>query len=85
MLFAVRPDGGVASLPQVVVDLSDAPGAWFTAFPFVRLEGAGSELPGCGSRLRRGLDLADSLVDFTCRRLPHLISDMCVDVQRGAA
>lgn len=85
MFFAVRPDGGVASLPQMIVDLSDAPGAWFTAFPFVRLEGAGSELPGCGSRLRCGLDLADPLVNLKRRCLPHLVSNMRIDVQRGAA
>ena len=85
MLFAVRPDGGIAAFPQMIIDLSDAPGAWFTAFPFVRLESAGSELLGCGSRLRCGLDLADSMVNLSCRRLPHLVSDMRVDVQRGAA
>ena len=46
MLFAVRPDGGVTALPQMVVDLSDAPSAWFAAFPLVRLEGAGSMFSG---------------------------------------
>ena len=85
MLFAVRPDGGIPSLPQIVVDLSDAPSAWFAAFPLVRLEGAGGEFPGRGFRLLCGLDLADSPVDFACCRLSHLIGDVGVDVQSGAA
>ena len=85
MLFAVRPDGGIPSLPQIVVDLSDAPSAWFAAFPLVRLEGAGGEFPGRGFRLLCGLDLADSPVDFACCRLSHLIGDVGVDVQCGAA
>ena len=85
MLFAVRPDGGVAALPQVVVDLSDASGAWLATFTLVRLEGAGSGFLCGGFCFCRKLGLADSPVDFACRCLPHLIGDVGVDVQRGAA
>ena len=47
MLFAVRPDGGVAALPQVVVDLSDASGSRLTPLAFVGLECTGGRFPWC--------------------------------------
>ena len=85
MLFAVRPDGGVAALPQVVIDLCDASGAWLATFTLVRLEGAGSGFLCGGFCLRFELSLANPLVNLACRRLPHLVRDMGVDVQRSAA
>ena len=85
MLFAVRPDWGVAALPQMVVDLSDAPGSCLAPLALVRPECAGSGFLCGGFCFCRKLGLADSPVDFACRCLPHLIGDVGVDVQRGAA
>jgi hypothetical protein len=47
VLLAIRPDGGVAALPQMVVDLSDASGPRFTPLAFVGLECTGNRLPRC--------------------------------------
>lgn len=85
MLFAVRPDGGVAALPQVVIDLCDASGAWLATFTLVRLEGAGSGLSWHWLILHLCLRFDAALVNLHCRCTAHLIGDMGVDVQRGAA
>lgn len=47
MLLAIRPDWGVAALPQVVVDLSDASGSRLTPLAFVGLECTGGRFPWC--------------------------------------
>ena len=85
MLFAVRPDGGVAALPQVVIDLCDASGAWLAALALVRLEGAGSGLSWHRLILHLCLRFDDALVNLHCCCTAHLIGDMGVDVQRSAA
>ena len=46
VFFAVWPNWGVSALPQMVIDLGDAPGARFAALTLVSLEGAGSKLSG---------------------------------------
>lgn len=85
MFFAVRPDGGVPSLPKVIVDLNDAAGAWFAPLPFVGLKGAGSRFSGSSFYFSLRLCLSNPLVDL-CRRCPlHLICHMSVDVQGGGA
>ena len=40
-------DGGVAALPQVVIDPADATSARFAPLPLAGLEGAGGRFPGC--------------------------------------
>ena len=42
---AVGEPRGVSSFPQVLIDLTDASGAWFAALTFVGLEGGGSRFP----------------------------------------
>ena len=49
MLLAIRPDWGVAALPQVVVDLSDASGACLRRLPLYgwKVLGAGFRGADC--------------------------------------
>ena len=46
VFFAVWPDGGVAALPQMIVDLADTAGAWLAALTLVGLKGAGGGFAG---------------------------------------
>ena len=46
-LFAVGPDGRVASFPELLVDLGDAPGPRLTPLAFMGLECAGNRLSRC--------------------------------------
>lgn len=85
VLLAIRPDGRIPPLPQVVVDLRDASGAWFASLPFVSPEGAGSGLLRCRYGLLLGLSPTDSLVDLHRRCTAHFVGDMGVYIQRGAA
>ena len=47
VLFAVGPDGRVASFPELLVDLGDAPGPRLTPLAFMGLECAGNRLSRC--------------------------------------
>ena len=49
------------------------------------LEGAGGGFSRGSPGLYLRINFPDTLVDFHCRRPAHLIGDMGVDVQRGAA
>ena len=76
--------GGVASLPEVVVDLAHTAGSWLSIFAFHRLEGGGCGLPA-GSCVGRWLHPGNAPVDAVSGSLAHFIADMGVDVQgRGA-
>ena len=46
VFFAVWPDGGVPSFPQMVVDLADTAGAWLAPLTLVGLKGAGDGFAG---------------------------------------
>lgn len=84
VLLAIEPDGGVPSLPEMVVDLTDTSGTGFPALTFMSLESAGGWL------LRRDVFIqcrrcfANPAVNLCRRCATHLISDMGVDVQCGA-
>ena len=73
--------GGVATLPQVVIDLGDTPGARLTVFALDWLEGSSAGRFRCF--LVRRLCPGDGPVDFVRRLLPHFVGDMGVHVQRG--
>ena len=78
-------DGGVAALPQVVIDLANASGAWFAPLSLVGLEGAGGWFLGCRFPPGFRFGSPDSLVDLVRRVLPHGIGDVGVGVQGGGA
>ena len=82
--FAVGVSGGVFTLPEVVVDLVDAPGAPFAACGLPGLE-VTLVCVGLLFRLLRhgGIGFADVAVDFHRRLLLHGIGDVGVNVQRG--
>ena len=46
VFFAIWPDGGVPSFPQMVVDLADTAGAWLAALTLVGLKGAEGRFSG---------------------------------------
>lgn len=69
----------------MVIDLGDTARARLAPLAFVGLEGAGGGFPGCCAMLYRWISFTDTLVDFRCRRPAHLVGDMGVDVQCGAA
>lgn len=69
----------------MVVDLGDTACARFMPLVFVRLEGAGGGLSRCCLCLHLWFNSGDALVDFCCRRSPHLVRDVGVYVQRSAA
>ena len=46
ILFAVRPDGGIPSLPQFLIDLGDTARACLASLTFASLEGAGGGFRG---------------------------------------
>ena len=83
VLFAVRPDGGVSSLPEVFFDLLEVAGPWPAA----------GGLDGGELRLRAGgifflssrcrLYARDPLVDTHRRLPPHLVGDVGVGIQGG--
>ena len=73
--------GGVATLPQVVIDLGDTPGARLTVFALDWLEGSSAGRFRCF--LVRRLCPGDGPVDLVRRLLPHFVGDMGVHVQRG--
>lgn len=88
VLLAVGPDGRVAALEQVVVQLADAAGAGPAHAAAVGLE------VGHARRLRRRVGryrallflrprLDDAAVDVGRGRLAHIVGDVGVDVQRG--
>lgn len=85
VLFTVWPDGGVTPLPEFFIDLGDTAGTCFAPLALVGLEGVGGWLSGCYLSHCLRIRLSDALVDFCCRRPAHLIGDVGVDVQRGAA
>ena len=85
MFFTVRPDGGVAAFPEMIVDLADTAGAWFAALPLVWLKGAGIRFSGSNFRFCLWRFPPNPQVDL-CSRCPlHLVCHMGVNVQRGAA
>ena len=67
---------GVATLPQVVVDLRDTPGARFTVLALDRLKG--SPAGRFQFLFLRRLCPGDGPVDFVRRLLPHFVGDMGV-------
>ena len=70
----------------MVVDLSDAACSGCAPLTLVGLESAGGWFLGCYVSLcLRWACFPNALVDLCCRFPPHLIGDMGVDVQRGAA
>ena len=73
--------GGVATLPQVIVDLRDTPGARFTVLALDRLKG--SPAGRFQFLFLRRLCPGDGPVDLVRRLLPHFVGDMGVHVQRG--
>ena len=82
--FAVRPDGGIPALPEMIVDLADTAGTGLAPLAFVGLKGAGSRLSGRSFRFCLCGFPSNSLVDL-CRCGPlHLIRNVGVDVQCGA-
>ena len=83
---ALSVDGGrVAALPQMVVDLADAAGAWLPALAFVGLEGGRSGLRRLNILFLSGFRFCDSSVNLGGSSPLHLVCHMGVDVQRGAA
>ena len=85
VLFAVRPDGGIPPFPELLIDLGDTARASLAPLALVGLKCAGGGFPGCHSTFYRWISFADTLVDFHCRRPAHLVGDVGVDVQCGAA
>ena len=85
VFFTVWPDRGIPPLPEFLVDLGDTACASFAPLAFVGLEGAGSGLLrrsfGCCLRI----SLANALVNLHCRCPAHIVGDVGVDIQRGAA
>lgn len=91
VFFAVRPHGGITSLPQVVVDFRHAAGTGFPFFALAGLEMAhvrffrricGIITPVLSGIVHRRLRLADSTVN-ACRRLgSHIVGNVGVNVQR---
>ena len=76
--------GGVASLPEVVVDLGHTAGSRFAVFALHRLEGGGCGFFAGPCVLRR-IYPGNAPVDAVGGLLAHFIADMGVDVQcRGA-
>ena len=63
VFFAIWPDGGVAALPQMVVDLADTAGAWLAPLTLVGLKGAGDGFAGRSVGGGGGV-LANSLINF---------------------
>ena len=84
-LFAIRPDRGVSTLPEFLVDLGDASCTCLAPLALVGLEGAGGRFSGCQFSACLRFGLTDALVNLHRRRPAHLIGDMGVDVQCGAA
>ena len=78
-------DGGVTALPQVVIDLANASGAWFAPLSLTGLEGTGDGF--LGHELLSGFRFGspDPPVDFVRRALPHGVGDVGVGVQGGGA
>ena len=73
--------GGVAALPQVVIELGDTPGSRFAVLALDRLKGGSA---GWFRRLPlRRFSPGDGPVNFVRRLLPHFVGDMGVHVQRG--
>lgn len=85
VFFAIWPDGGVAALPQMVVDLADTAGAWLAALALVGLKGAGGGFAGRSFSGVRGGVSSNPLIDFCRCGALHLVGDMGVDVQGSGA
>lgn len=90
---AIGPFWGEPTLPKVVVKagyaarsgLADFALIWIKSGPMARFSGlAGYTLAGVDSRCTR-LAFGNAPIDLHCRRPPHIIGDVGVDVQRGAA
>ena len=84
VLFAVDPLGGVAALPQVVIDLADTACSRPAVGRAVggELYWRSSFLPLCFILLLY-LHPSDALVNIDGRILLHLVGDVGVDIQRG--
>ena len=65
VFFAVWPDGGVPSFPQMVVDLADTAGAWLAPLTLVGLKGAGGGFAGRSFHGVLGSVLSNSLINFS--------------------
>ena len=78
---AVRPGGGVAAFEQVVIDLSDAPGARLSGLSQHRLEVFDRTLIFLSGFLPHLV--AQPPVDLGSRLALHIPSDVGVDVQGG--
>ena len=85
VLLVVWPDRGVPPFPELFVNLGDTARTSFAPLSLVGLEGAGGRFPGCHSTPRRWFSFTNTLVDLYCRRPAHLVGNVGVDVQRGAA
>ena len=81
----IWPDGGVAALPKFFVDLSNASCTGFPTSAFAGLKSAGSRFPRLCLNPCLRISPTNTLVDFGCCRPAHLIGDMDVNVQCGAA
>ena len=84
VLFPIWPDGGVAPLPELPIDFGGTARTRFAPLSLAGTEGAGGWFSGCGFNFL-WVRPADAPVDFYGRRPAHLIGDVGVDVQRGAA
>ena len=73
-------DGGIAALPQVVVDLADTSGARFAPLSLVGSEGAGDGFLGHGLLSGFRFGSPDPPVDLVRRALPHGVGNMGVGV-----
>ena len=78
---AVGKPRRVPSFPEVFVDLADASGAGFAALPFVGLEGGGGWFPWCCVHVLCGFTFSNPTVNLRRCGFPHLICDVCVDIQ----
>ena len=65
VFFAVRPDGGIPALPEMIVDLADTAGTWFSPLTFVGLKGTGSRFSWSNFRF------------YLLRLFPNPLVDLC--------
>ena len=85
VLFAVWPDGGIPPFPEFLIDLGDTARASLAPLTFVSLEGAVGGFSRSGPDFYLRISFTDALIDLHRRCPAHLIGDVGVDVQCGAA